>query len=136
MILSHEAYMYDFVPELTDYLNAFPSGSLENADDLMYWAVEDYGLNPVTLIVHLTGYESEQGAVVIIQKQIFANRYFHARMETISLVPDFTGESTYVFYTDRALFDDDLSGIVRGLLGSRVRRSARRWLISLKGLAE
>lgn len=138
MILDHEAEMYDLVPELTDYLKAFPSGSLEDATDLMYWSVEDYGygLNPVTLIVHLTGYEFGQGVVVIVQKQIFANRYFHARMDTITLIPDPKGGGTYVFYADRALFDSNVSGIRRGLLGIGVRRSIERWLTSLKSLLE
>ena len=138
MILDHEADMYDFVPELTDYLKAFPSGSLEDATDIMYWTVEDYGygLNPVTQIVHLTGYEPGQGVVAIVERQILANRYFHARMNTITLVPDPEGGGTYVFYADRALFDSNLSGIMRGLLGIGVRRSADRWLNSLKSLVE
>jgi hypothetical protein len=138
-ILGRESYMYDYVPELTEYLKAFPSGSLDNVYDRMYWAVEDYGLNPVTLIVHLTVHEAGEGMekiVVITQKQIYTNRYFHARVETISLEPDPEGKGTYVFYADRALFDDDLPGMVRGLLGSDVKKSARRWLISLKSLVE
>ena len=90
-LLESSPYLYQYVPELHDYLDEFPNAELPGSQELLYWAKNDMGLRPIVRINHVVVYPFGEGAertVIVGSKQLYASHYFHTALELKILVRD------------------------------------------------
>jgi hypothetical protein len=110
-LLQESDYLYEYVPEFYQYLEAYPQSELSGVEDFIYWSKKKYDkLRPLVSINHVTIYERPQGKgnSLIASKQIYANHYFEASFELTALVEaSAVADSTgfYLVYFNRSRFD-------------------------------
>lgn len=85
------------VPALLAYLDSYPRGRPDGAEDFFYWTVVEFGLKPTVRVNHVTVYPldaSASGGVAyaIATKQLYASHYFHTTLELRFLLADNTGD--------------------------------------------
>jgi hypothetical protein len=115
------------IPKLDDHLLHYPNHQLPGARDRILWSIRNYGYRPVTTIVHSIIYEppSANPAVLIALKTLYSNHYFHARQRLIGLwADDEDAGATWIGYSDRLLFDDDVGSIKRRMLQAGIVKNA------------
>jgi hypothetical protein len=132
-------------PELGEYLRAYPSARLPNADDFFYWSLVDFGIKPTLRVNHVTIYQppADRGVrYVIASKQIYASHYFDAALELKFLVDDPRRrglDRVYLLVVNRARIGG-LTGFFRALIRPSARRKTRdaldRYLRSTKARLE
>jgi hypothetical protein len=136
--LLDESQLSSLLPDLPRYLNEFPDYPLVGTESIVYWTIEEFGYRPVTTVTHATIYDRPAGLstrAIIAQNQIYATHYFDARFTLMALAEasdDPNGQGIYLVYVDRALFDDDLGMINRGLLRRGLTKSLRNKLATLR----
>ena len=139
-ILEQSPYLYDYIPELYTYLKKFPDSAPKGIEDRFYWSIEDFGLRPVIEVTHVSVYQPEKiGGTLISEKQIYSSHYFWARLILNRLVeiPEKSGgPGLYALYLERALFDDQLGSIKRGMLSSKVVKNSRSRMEKLRDRLE
>jgi len=123
-------------PAIARYVRSFPSDPSGDAENFLYWSVEEYGYRPVTSLAQGFIYRPDAPASepsVLAQKQLYASHYFLARVELSVLydASDGNGPATVLVYLDRTLFDDDLSwakrkALAHGVRGALAKRLAQR----------
>ena len=74
------------VPALLAYLDGYPRGLPDGADEFFYWTVVDFGLKPTIRLNHVTicalpDRSSTGVAYAIATKQLYASHYFHTTLE-------------------------------------------------------
>ena len=137
-IIQPTPYMYAPVPEFHHYLDEFPARRLPGARDAIYWWTETIpGLRPVTSVTHATLYRPppQSGvAAIVALKQIFASHYFHAALAYATIVEagPGAGDSVYVIYYQRLLFDTDLGGLIRRTAESKLESEVRSRLTAVQ----
>lgn len=127
------------IPKLRAHLSQYPSAGIPGARDRIVWTVRDYGYRPVTSMLHSVVIRPEPGppATVIALKTLYANHYIHARQQLIGLWADADDPSaTWVGYSDRMLFDDDVGSIKRRMLAAGVVSDGRERLEVLRAQYE
>jgi hypothetical protein len=110
-LLQESEYLYEYVPELYNYLEAYPKVELPNVENFIYWSKREFDkLRPIVTINHVTVFRRSEGQAktLIASKQIYANHYFEASFELTALVE--TTEVTensgfYLLYLNRSRFD-------------------------------
>ena len=135
------------VPELLAYLDDYPRGPLEDAEDFFYWTVVDFGLKPTIRVNHVTiyplGESSRQSGVryAIAIKQLYAAHYFHTTLELRFLVDDDrrAGSGTSFISITRSR-NDGMTGFkglfLRPIIRTRSRDAVRRYLDHVKRQVE
>ena len=127
LLLRASPLMLSYRPELRDYLDRYPDGSLNGADDYYYWSVEDFGLKPVTHLYHSTLYVPVDHAVsdaILTRKQIYASHYFQAAVSFMAVAPIQDSDPNvgiYLVLLIRQRFDGKVGGIKRMTLERRLR---------------
>lgn len=123
-LLAQSPYVYQFVPALARYLTAYPRESLEGVSEALYWS-EDAAprLRRTLSLTHQTMYTPPElpGMTVVAAKQIYANHYFEAALDLMSVIDrdQPSGRAgSYVIVLRRYRFDNLPSG---GLLNIRGR---------------
>lgn len=128
-LLQPAPYMYEYVPEFQKYLQEFPNGRPEEAEDFIYWSKEKFGLKPVVSVTHITIYK-RRGAngmdVLIASKGIYANHYFEASLGLTGFIQSRSSEPSrsYLIYINRSR-TDALRGLFAGLKRSLISGSLR-----------
>ncbi len=129
-LLAESPSLAESAPEFHHYLDEFSARPLAGVEDRLYWSVEEFGLRPLTTIMHAAIYMSPVVAgaprAVIALKQVYASHYFHAGLSTLMLfdAPSASGEKdgppgSYLVWVERSLFDTDRGGFTRrGVVGS------------------
>lgn len=123
-LLADSPYVYEYVPEFHHYLEEYPDAELAGAENLLYWAVQDVGLKPITSVTHATIYRRPPGespGTLIALKQIYASHYFHAALRLLALVDAEEGAGVYLIYLDRSLFDTKIGWLQRGTVEGRLK---------------
>ncbi len=125
-LLENSPYILSYIPELHEYLLEYPSAELTGSiDDFLYWALNDFGLEPVLRLSHVTIYQPETGdnaSAVISSKQLYFSRYFHTGLDLRFLVQndgDPSDESFYLVTVSRFR-----SGELGGFFGGLIRKAA------------
>jgi hypothetical protein len=119
------------------HLRDYPRGALDGAEDLIIWTVRDYGYRPVTGMIHAVIYEPPGSFPVVALKNLYSSHYFHARFQLIVLLADPEDpEQTYLGYSDRLLFDDDVGRIKRHMIEAGVLKDVGRRLELLRKAVE
>jgi hypothetical protein len=127
------------IPKLDEHLVHYPKQRLPGARDRILWTIRNYGYRPVTSIVHSIIYEppGANPAALIVLKTLYANHYFHARQRLIGLwADDANPGATWVGYSDRLLFDDDVGSIKRRMLQAGIVKNAVDRLVVLRAQHE
>ena len=127
----------EMMQTLRVHLRDYPRSAVEGAEDVIVWTVRDYGYRPVTGVIHAVIYEPPGSFPVVALKNLYSSHYFHGRLQLIVLLVDPEDpEQTYVGYTDRLLFDDDVGGIKRRMLEAGVLKDVARRLELLRNVVE
>ena len=134
----------DDAPEFHHYLDVYPRRPLGGVRDTLAWYVDEFGLRPLTTVVHTALYMPNASAggersigALIARKQIFASHYFRARLSMLAFVDAVPaspgGEAvTYVVWLERALFDTKLGRFVRGRVEGRLEEDLRSRLTAVR----
>lgn len=120
-------YLYQYVPELQQYLDNYPRTKLEGAADVLFWSRDEMpSLRPMLNITHMTVYSPPAlpQMTLVTSKSIYANHYFEAALDVLAIADraDAPGTS-YVLYLRRYRFDNLTAGIVN--LRGRVTNAMR-----------
>ncbi len=136
------------VPELLAYLDDYPRGRLEGAEDFFYWTVVDFGLKETIRVNHVTIYplggspppSGVRYAIAI--KQLYASHYFHTTLELRFLVDDdrrAAGDGTSLISITRSR-NDGMTGFkglfLRPIIRNRSRDAVRSYLGQVKRQVE
>lgn len=133
-ILRQQKAMPKLEPELFRYLKDYPADPPPGLHSFVYWAVEDYGYRPTIMLVQAIVFE-RSGQTILGQKTIYASHYFLARFEITAVVAAPQGGS-YLLYSDRSVFDDQLGRMQRSLLGRGVTGQVEKRLEAIRKRAK
>ena len=125
-MLRDSSYAFTAVPALGQHLVSYPRSTLPGASEVIFWSHDEMPhLRPVTRITHATIYTppDRSDLTVIVAKQLYADHYFEAGLETLAAVDRAAGASSptigiTVIAIRRYRFDHMPSG---GLLNIRGR---------------
>lgn len=136
-LLAAMPFWVDDAPEFHHYLDVFPRQALSGVRDTITCYVEDFGLRPLTSVVHSSLYsapERSQTTVreLIARKQIFASHYFRARLSMLAFVEGSPAAATYLVWLDRSLFDTKLNRFLRGRVEGRLEDDLRARLAQIE----
>lgn len=123
-LLGQSPYVRQSVPSLAHWLATYPRGHLADATEVLFWS-EDVvpHLRPILSVTHLVVYTPPEirGTALVATKQIYANHYFEAAFDLLSIVdsaPDSgQGTDSYLAVVRRFRFDNLPSGGILNLRG-------------------
>jgi hypothetical protein len=129
-LLENSPYLPRYVPELHRYLLEYPEAELSGATDFLYWALNDFGLDPVLRLSHVTIYQPEEGenaSAVIASKQLYFSRYFHTGLDLRFLVRNERdpGDGSFYFVSLARVRSDEFGGLFGGLIRAAAEEGAR-----------
>ena len=123
-LLSYSKAMPKYLPELHNYLLAYPEARPANAEDSFQWANVNFGMKPtlrVTHVVTVRGRTPDEPAWVIAEKQLYSSHYFETALDLTFCIEDSqTGKPG--FYLIRAMGSEQAG--LTGIKGSVVRNAA------------
>jgi hypothetical protein len=137
-LIRRSPYVFEYVPALHKYLEEFPRGRLEGAEDVVYWSKEKFGLKPVVAITHVTIYPgATKASSVIATKQIYATHYFQASLGLTAVVDaaGTDGREIYLLELNRTRIDPPtglLAGVARSQIAGRVEKAMAEGLKSAR----
>ncbi len=143
-VLTQSAYLNQAAPALASYLKTFPRGRPGGVSELVYWSEDAVPrLRPILSVTHALVYTPPElaGTTLIASKQIYANHYFEAALELISVIDresDSAPPSIYLVMERRFRFDNLPRGIfnIRGRAVSGLRDQLHDDLTREKQLSE
>lgn len=137
-LLAQSPYVYEYVPSLQRYLSSYPRGRLEGAAEVLFWS-EDRAprLRNILSVNHLMVYSPPElpGATLVAAKQIYADHYFEAAFDLMTLVDRAadTGQTgSYVIVLRRFRFDNLPSGGLLNIRGRAINGLREQLLADLK----
>lgn len=113
------------MPDLLTYLLEYPSASLPDSTDFLYWQEAQFGLKPTIRINHLV-IQDRPGQTIIASKMLYASHYFWTALEQRILQSDPARGSGFWLVTINRSRSDGLKGFVGRLLRGRVRSEAQK----------
>ena len=135
------------VPALLAYLDRYPQGLPDGADEFFYWTMVDFGMKPTICLNHVTicplpDRQSTGVAYAIATKQLYASHYFHTTLELRFLL-DRTGaegrEASALISITRSR-NDGMTGFrglfLRPIIRRRSREAVRNYLEHVKRQVE
>lgn len=121
-LLKNSPYLPAYIPEFNQYLQDYPGGKLQGAEDVLYWTKDNFGLKPVVSITHATFFRrpSPQSGTIVALKTLYASHFFNSALEMIAAVdtPDHKGFYLMNLYRTRI---DPPTGMLSGVLMGRVK---------------
>lgn len=133
-LLGQSPYVYEYAPSFHRYLATYPRGKLDGLTEVLFWADEALPrLKPILSITHLAVYDPPEmpGATLVAAKQIYADHYFEAAFELLTVIDRITTDGasgSYLLLLRRFRFDDMPSGgiiNIRGKVVGKLRDQAR-----------
>lgn len=118
-VLAASPYLIEYVPAFHRYLEGFPAGRPEGAEDLFYWTKDRFGLKPTVALYHVSLWP-DADHVVIASKQIYASHYFQAGLDLTALV-DAPGRSGFYLMDLYRARVDPPTGLLAGVLLGKIR---------------
>ncbi|MGH7676015.1 MAG: hypothetical protein ACREMV_12155, partial [Gemmatimonadales bacterium] len=128
-LLRESPYLYAYAPTLHRYLARYPADTLPGLTEVLYWSEDQLPrLRPILSVKHLVLYTPPElaGATIVAEKQIYANHYFEAAFELLTVVDRAPG--VYLVLLRRFRFDNLPSGglvNLRGRVTGKLRDQAR-----------
>lgn len=130
--LAQSPYIFGNVPSLSAYLTEYPRGSLPDATEVMYWAVDTLPkLRPILSVAHYLVYTPAElpSATIVATKLIYANHYFEAALDMNAAID--RGSGIYFLVLRRLRFDN-LPGTVLNIRGKVINGLRDGLLMQLK----
>jgi hypothetical protein len=134
-LLGQSPYIYEYAPSFHNYLMTYPrGGELKDLTEVLFWSVDLLPrLKPILSVTHLVVCTPPElpAATLVAAKQIYADHYFEAAFDLLTVVerPTATGTSgTYLVLLRRFRFDHMPSGgliNIRGKVIGKLRDQAR-----------
>jgi hypothetical protein len=139
-IIANSPALPKFAPALQRHLTGYPTASLPDAKDSIYWDRQKLtGLKPTVGVTHLTVWTdpAHPDRTFVVQKQIYASHYFYGSLAVTAVadVPGDPAHGSYVLYSNRArgdLLKGGFGGLKRKAAESAIRSSAESMLTSIK----
>jgi hypothetical protein len=136
-LLDQSEYLRDFVPDLRDYLEFYPTHRPEGVRDVLFWEENRLPhLRPTLTLSHMVTYTTMSGTPLVAIKQIYADHYFEGGLELLAAFdapPTARGPAMYLISVRHYRFDAlpsggflNLRGRVRGRLADAVRSDLER----------
>jgi hypothetical protein len=103
-LLTNLLYVNDTAPEFVRYLKAFPRSTVL-VEHSLSWAKINFGLKPVLVITDVSTYRSDVDGVprvLVLSKQIYANRYFDASLSLTAAIADQTRTTSDLLYVNHS----------------------------------
>lgn len=113
------------MPDLLTYLLEYPSATLADSTDFLYWQDVQFGLKPTIRINHLIIRE-RPGQTVVASKMLYASHYFWTALEQRVLQSDPVRGQGFWFVTISRSRSDGLSGFIGRIVRGRVRSAAQK----------
>jgi len=142
-IITNSPYLTKYAPEVTGYLQSYPSGQPAGATELFYWSVADIGLKPIVVVDHVAITPAAAGAedpTMISVNQLYASHYFHAALQLLFLMPSSSNTEGFLLVSANRSRSDGLSGLtgrfVRHTGEKRGRDSLQGFLATAKQRVE
>ena len=98
----------DTAPDLHEYLESFPEGRPEDAEDVLYWLKEKFWLVNVLSMTHATVADRATTSgrlVVAVSKQLYANHYYESSVGATFFLEGASGWGPHVIYINRTRAD-------------------------------
>ncbi|GMR23549.1 MAG: hypothetical protein BMS9Abin37_1990 [Acidobacteriota bacterium] len=132
-MLDNSPYLFEYLPELGNFLQNYPDAELEGASDFLYWSMNEFGLKPLFRINHVVIYplaEGHNADVAMASKMIYASHYFHTALEIRVLVRDSDNPTDVGFYliSMNRSRSDGLTGFFGSIVRSQAVKRARAGL--------
>ena len=135
------------VPALLAYLDGYPHGLPDGADEFFYWTVVDFGMKPTIRVNHVTicalaDRSSTGAAYAIATKQLYASHYFHTTLELRFLLDrtDAEGRKGSALISITRSRNDGMTGFrglfLRSIIRRRSRDAVRNYLEHVKRQVE
>ena len=135
------------VPGLLAYLDDYPRGLPDGADEFFYWTRVEFGLKPTIRLNHVTIHAladrpSTGVAYAIATKQLYASHYFHTTLELRFLVDrtDAEGRAGSALISITRSRNDGMTGFrglfLRPIIRRRSRDAVRSYLEHVKRQVE
>ncbi len=143
-VLAQSGYLNQTTPALATYLRTYPRGRPGGVADVLYWS-EDVvpRLRPILSVTHLVVYTPPElsGTTVVAAKQIYANHFFEAALEVLSVTdldPDQAPGAVYLVLERHFRFDNLPRGVlnIRGKAVSGLREQLREDLLRERTISE
>ncbi len=125
-VLAQSSFLNQAAPAIASYLKTFPRGRPGGVSDVLYWSEDAVArLRPILSVTHAVVYTPPElsGTTVVTSKQIYANHYFEAALEVMSVIDrdgDGASGSTYVVVERRFRFDNLPRGGILNIRGRAV----------------
>ena len=113
----------EYLPELKQYLLAYPNASLPGAESFLFWQSVTFGLKPTTRINHVVIVQ-RPGSAAIMSKMIYSSHYFWTALELHLLMEDPARGQGFWFATISQSRSDELGGIAGPIVRRKVRDEA------------
>jgi hypothetical protein len=120
-MLNDSTYVFRTAPSLGRHLLGYPRDTLDGATEVIFWSLDNLPhVRQVLRITHETVYSPPElpGTTIVAAKQIYADHYFEAGLETLTAVDDASAGGFTLIAVRRYRFDHLPSG---GLLNLRGR---------------
>jgi hypothetical protein len=133
-LLGQSAYIYEYAPSFHKYLTTYPRDTLPGLTEVLFWSDETLPrLKPILSVTHMAVYSPPElpGATLVASKQIYADHYFEAAFELLTIIdrPRANGPpGAYLVLLRRFRFDNMPSGgliNIRGKVIGKLRDQAR-----------
>lgn len=141
-IVGNSPLLQTLRPEIVRYLTGYPKETLANSRDIIYWIKEDYGMKPVTSLVHaLIDTSGAPGRTIVAQKYIYASHYYDASFAIASIMTGSENGSpvTYIVYGNRSRGDvlrGGFGGLTRNVVRNQAKKAAQDTLGTIKQVLE
>jgi hypothetical protein len=128
-------------PGLYAYITSHPEGRPAGVSDRIYWSIKRLGYRPTFAVEHILishEPEIEETETLLVFKTIYVNHYLAARIQVGGLIDGekaFGVAGSYAIMIDRMVFDGELSGFKRKLLGKRLEMDLDKRLRFVRSLA-
>jgi hypothetical protein len=141
-VLAASPYLVQYAPELRKYLEEYPAGHLDGAEDFFYWAKDKFGPKPTIAVYHVTVWRdpADPARVAVAAKQVYASHYFQAGLDLTALVDAPTPPGGfYLVDLYRARIDPPtgmLSGVILGKIHGGIEQGVGEGLRTAKARTE
>jgi hypothetical protein len=115
----------EYLPDVKEYLLAFPKATLTHSDSFLYWQEAKFGLKPTIRINHVVISE-QRDATIVASKMIYATHYFWTALELRVLLPDPSRGSGFWFVTESHSRSDGLGGFTGRMIRGKVRSESEK----------
>jgi hypothetical protein len=100
-LISKLLYVNDAVPDFVNYVKAFPTALMSNAEHSLTWAKISFGLKPVIIVNDTVTYQSaDKPCILSLAKQIYAHHYFDASLSLTAVVGEDSHKNSYLLYAN------------------------------------